>query len=150
MLFRSRGTGTRGGGCFHMYVCIWWCQALVPAHRIFRCRKQAHELSWPMSCGILALQPRVEPTFSALENRLLITGPQGSPLNTRALTPCMGLSWWLSGKELACQCRRHQFDPWVRKIPWRRNILAWRIPWTEKPGGEQSRGSQKSQTGLSN
>ena len=109
-----------------------------------------HRFSWPMSCGILALQPRVEPTFSALENRLLITGPQGSPLNTRALTPCMGLSWWLSGKELACQCRRHQFDPWVRKIPWRRNILAWRIPWTEKPGGEQSRGSQKSQTGLSN
>ena len=30
-----------------------------------------------------------------------------------------------SGKEPACQCRRHKrcrFDPWVRKIPWRR---AW-------------------------
>ena len=30
-----------------------------------------------------------------------------------------------SGKESACQCRRHKrrrFDPWVRKIPWRR---AW-------------------------
>ena len=28
-----------------------------------------------------------------------------------------------SGKEPACQCRRHKrhrFDPWVRKIPWRR------------------------------
>ena len=28
-----------------------------------------------------------------------------------------------SGKESACQCsrcRRHSFDPWVRKIPWRR------------------------------
>ena len=28
-----------------------------------------------------------------------------------------------SGKELACQCRRHKrfrFDPWVGKIPWRR------------------------------
>ena len=24
------------------------------------------------------------------------------------------------GKESACQCRRHRFDPWVRKIPWRR------------------------------
>ena len=22
------------------------------------------------------------------------------------------------------------FDPWVEKIPWRREILAWRIPWT--------------------
>ena len=30
------------------------------------------------------------------------------------------LPWWLSGKESACQCRRLRFDPWVRKIPWRR------------------------------
>ena len=30
------------------------------------------------------------------------------------------LSWWLIGKESFCQCRRHGFDPWVRKIPWRR------------------------------
>ena len=37
---------------------------------------------------------------------------------------------------------RHRFDPWVGKIPWRRathsSILAWRIPWTEKPGRLQS------------
>jgi len=35
----------------------------------------------------------------------------------------LGLPRWLSGKELACQCRRHKrcgFDPWVRKILWRR------------------------------
>ena len=57
-----------------------------------------------------------------------------------------------SGKEPAWQCRRHRrhgFDPWVRKIPWRRalathsSIFAWRIPWTEEPGGIQSIGSQK-------
>ena len=29
------------------------------------------------------------------------------------------------------------------------SILAWRIPWTEEPGGLQSIGSQKSQTQLS-
>ena len=28
-----------------------------------------------------------------------------------------GLPWWLSGKESACQCRRHRFNPWSRKIP---------------------------------
>ena len=31
-----------------------------------------------------------------------------------------GLPWWLSSKESTCQCRRHRFDPWVGKIPWRR------------------------------
>jgi len=38
--------------------------------------------------------------------------------------------------------------PWVRKNPWRRAqqstcVLAWRIPWTEEPGGLLSIGSQK-------
>ena len=28
--------------------------------------------------------------------------------------------WWLSSKESTYQCRRHRFDPWVRKIPWKR------------------------------
>ena len=31
-----------------------------------------------------------------------------------------GLPRWLSGKESTCQCRRCRFNPWVRKIPWRR------------------------------
>ena len=30
------------------------------------------------------------------------------------------LAKWHSGKESACQCRRLSFNPWVRKIPWRR------------------------------
>ena len=32
-------------------------------------------------------------------------------------TSFWGLPWWLSGKESACQCRRHRFDPWSGKIP---------------------------------
>ena len=38
-------------------------------------------------------------------------------------TTDLGFPWWLSGKESACQCRRHKrcrFDPWVRNIPWKR------------------------------
>ena len=31
-----------------------------------------------------------------------------------------GLLQWLSGKESACKCRRHGFNPWVEEIPWRR------------------------------
>ena len=29
----------------------------------------------------------------------------------------LGLSWWLSGKEFAYQCRRCGFHAWSRKIP---------------------------------
>ena len=28
-----------------------------------------------------------------------------------------GLPWWLSGKEFACQCRKHRFSTWFRRIP---------------------------------
>ena len=31
-----------------------------------------------------------------------------------------GLCWWFSGKESTYQCRTYRFNPWVRKIPWRR------------------------------
>ena len=36
---------------------------------------------------------------------------------------CMEFPGGTSGKEPACQCRRHEgrgFDPWIWKIPWRR------------------------------
>ena len=54
------------------------------------------------------------------------------------------------------RCKRCRFDPWVGKIPWREgmathsSILAWRIPWTEEPGGLQSMGLQKSWIQLDN
>ena len=58
----------------------------------------------------------------------------------------------ISGKEPACQCRRHKkwgFDPWIEEIPWKRAwqptpvVLPTEIPWTERPGGPQSIGSQR-------
>ena len=39
------------------------------------------------------------------------------------ITIGMGLPWWLSAKESACQGRRLGFAPWVGKIPWRREWL---------------------------
>ena len=32
----------------------------------------------------------------------------------------LGLHWWLSWQGICLQCGRLGFDPWVRKIPWRR------------------------------
>ena len=31
----------------------------------------------------------------------------------------LGLPWWLRNR-IRLQCRKLRFDPWVRKIPWRR------------------------------
>ena len=51
---------------------------------------------------------------------------------------------------LQCRnCRRHRFDLWVGKIPWKEGIaphsgiLARRTPWIEEPGGLQFIGSQR-------
>ena len=43
--------------------------------------------------------------------------------NIESSSLCYRFPRWLTGKEAICQCRRHRrhsFDPWVRKIPWRR------------------------------
>ena len=54
-----------------------------------------------------------------------------------------GLPRWLSGKESACQAGDGVFDPWVRKIPWRRK---WHPPLVFLPG--KSHGP-RSQVGVS-
>ena len=41
-------------------------------------------------------------------------------------------------------------DPLEKEMATHSSILAWEIPWTEKPGGLQSMRSQKSWTQLSN
>ena len=41
-------------------------------------------------------------------------------------------------------------DPPVEETATHSNILAWKIPWTEEPGGLHSMGSQKSRTRLNN
>ena len=35
----------------------------------------------------------------------------------------LGLPWWLRWQRIHLQCRRPRFDPWVRKILWRREWL---------------------------
>ena len=56
-------------------------------------------------------------------------------------------SKYLSGIHL--QCRRHRFNHWVGKIPWRKTwqptsvFFARRTPWTEESAGLQSIGSQR-------
>ena len=70
-----------------------------------------------------------------------------------------------SDKETACQCKRHKRvwssflllgsslgweDSLEEGIATHSSFLAWRIPWTEKPGGLQSIGSQRMEHDWSN
>ena len=53
----------------------------------------------------------------------------------------LGFPGGASGKESACQCRRHkkhELDPWVRKIPWRRKWQATPIFLPGKFHGQRS------------
>ena len=44
---------------------------------------------------------------------------------------CGGLSWSLRRYRICLQCRRPGFNPWVRKIPWRRQ---WQLTPAFSPG----------------
>ena len=56
-----------------------------------------------------------------------------------------------SGKEPTCQCRRHKRwrsilsreDPLEEGVATQSSILAWRMQWTEQPGGLESIGSHR-------
>jgi len=41
-------------------------------------------------------------------------------------------------KELACQCRRCRFDPWVKRVPWRRKWHPTPVFLTGKSHGQKS------------
>ena len=61
----------------------------------------------------------------------------------------VGLPWRLRRWRICLQCKRPGFDPWVRKIPWRRPwqptpvFLPGESSWTEEPGGLQPMRSQR-------
>ena len=57
----------------------------------------------------------------------------------RGIERRLGLPWWLSGKESACQCRKHRFDSWVGEIPWRRK---WQPTPVCLPGNPRDRGAR--------
>ena len=64
----------------------------------------------------------------ASKNALLLVTPWGFPGGA-------------TGKEPACQCRRHKrhgFDPWVGKIPWWRQLQPTPVFLPGKPNGQRS------------
>ena len=81
---------------------------------------------------------------SLMVNRVFLTNKRG--LFTENI---IGFPWWLRRQGICLQCGSPEFDPWVRKIPWRRAwqptpvLLPGECTWTEQPGGLQSMDSQR-------
>ena len=60
----------------------------------------------------------------------------------------MHIPRWFSGKESACNAGDSGStpgleDPLETEMAAHSSILAWRMPWTEEPGGLQSMGLQR-------
>ena len=53
------------------------------------------------------------------------------------VNPCGSFPGGACGKESACQCRGHRFDPWVRKILWRRKWGPTPVYLCEKSRGQR-------------
>ena len=57
----------------------------------------------------------------------------------------LGLPLWLGSQRISLQCRRPGFDPWIGKIPWRRERLPTPLFWPGEFHGLYSpRGRKKS------
>ena len=59
-----------------------------------------------------------------------------------------GLPLWLSRKRIRLQCRRPGFDPWVGKIPWRRERLPTPVSWPGESHGLYSPWGHKESDGT--
>ena len=71
------------------------------------------------------------------------------------ITQAEGLPWWLSSKESTCNAGDAGLIPGSGRsleegVATHSSILAWRVPWTEEPGGVQVHRVRKSQTQQSN
>ena len=98
----------------------WGCSVLRPTSHTYHIPEKWKEdgFGWNVVmlllilCNLLMITWRVCWVVSLLTLSVqLINTPHG------ITTSYLGLAWWLSGKESACQSRRHRFDPWSGKIP---------------------------------
>ena len=111
-------------GTFKKYTCFlvlfaWFLDSVVLVSAVQWCE------------SAVCIQTHPSPTLpsgSSQSTKLQLSGLyNGFPLAIHFThgSVYMGFPGGTSGKEPTCQCRRcnrHVFDPWVRKIPWRR---AW-------------------------
>ena len=108
--------------CIHMCTHLDFCSQIT-AHSVtpsgnWNCQGQA-------SCcaGNVTAAPQPLQTISTVSFAQKHTGEKGSDIRRVSmafLSTCWGLPPRLRGLRICLLCRRWGFDPWVRKLPWRR------------------------------
>ena len=96
------------------------------------CRQPAKQKCNPLRPKDPTVYKRQVPT--TLEGYLL----KASIFHQTEFPTFLRLPWWFRGKESICQCRRCGFDPWLRKIPWRRKGQPTPVFSPGKPHGQRS------------
>ena len=95
----------------------------------------------------MLVEVEVDPAYSRALALVLIYSPDKYLLSTCKVTK--GFPEWLRWSRIFLQCKRPGFDPWVGKIPWRREwqttpvVLPGKSHETEEPGGLQAMESQR-------
>ena len=76
-------------------------------------------------CKGSSLVAQLVKNLPAIQETLVQSLAREDPLEKGKAThpSILGLPWWLSWYRIRLQCRRPQFNSWVRKIPWRRERL---------------------------
>ena len=91
--------------------------------------KAGERLQWPsISSGSVSLELTNQGLKILFKNSRKF---QEAKLECAVWLQLFGLPRWVSGKESVCHCRRHEFDPRLRKIPWRRE---WQLTPVSLPG----------------
>ena len=128
----------------HYFLGPWWCnasQGLFPATDLLALMCTGSSGSHPAPTRLFSLDghsgpdggpcdqgqlsganvchsyPSLLHLSAALLYMCQLPGQDTSYQNLSLKMHQMGLPWQFSGKESACQCRRHRFDPWSRRIP---------------------------------
>ena len=127
-----------------MYTHIWW-DTYGRIHRYLY--RYAWSRKWQLTPGFLPGKSRGQRSlagYSPWDHRVrqdLVTKPPPPYRYACIYVFIMSFPGGASGEEPACQCRRCErcgFDPWIRKIPWRRAwpptpiCLPGESPWTEE------------------
>ena len=109
------------------------------------------EAWWAAVHGVAQSWTRLKRLSSSSSSSFRKGEGSGTPLQYSCLeNPMDGEAWWAAVHGVAKSQTRlsdftftFHFHALEKKVATHSSVLAWRIPWTEKPGGLQSMGSHR-------